>query len=158
MVVELLEAEPALAQGDRVIVTALQSTEATSFFDWLNSIQTGAPYRFVETAPAVALLQLELNVGSGGRELTETELTELQDHINCGKINHTIADRSIASILQAYGRTLTRSITYRGTVYYQGESKSFCSSSGLLNLAALGMFPGVPVVAYTSINKIKVVH
>lgn len=145
-----------VVEGETVTVTTLAVTESAKCFDWLNSAQVGSPYRFVEVVPAIAIIELEINA-QGRKNITETELLEIQEYINHSKINQTITDGGISQILQAQRRTLSRAVTYRGTVYYRGEAKSFCSSSGMLNLTALGVFPGVPTMAYTTVDKIRIV-
>lgn len=154
---EILTGDPtSVCIGEAVVVKTLQASDSAKCFDWLNSMQVGSPYKFVESIPAIALIELEISA-QGRKNLTETELLEIQEYINHSKINQTITDGGVSAILQAQKRTLTRPITYRGTVYYRGKARSFCSSGGMLNLSNIGVFSGVPVVAYTTIDKIKVV-
>lgn len=125
--------------------------DATAAVGWLNSTQWGLPFKVVTKLPAFADISLQIN--TGGVPLSANAKNAICEYINGSRLNDTISDNEIKSILTTFGYSVTGTIIFVGKIQY-GDKTTSATSAGSLSLMGRLLINDVPVAMYCNANNI----
>lgn len=125
--------------------------DAADAASWLNSTQRGLPFNIISKLPAFANVSLQIN--TGGMPLSTAAKNAICEYINGSKLNATISDNEIKSILTTFGYVVTGTIIYVGALRC-GDRATSATSSGSLSLVGRLLVNDIPVAMYCNANNI----
>lgn len=122
----------------------------TAVEEWLNSTQTGSPFKMICSSPATVMLSIQLDLG--GRPLTDSARSAITEYINGKSLDAGVDDAEISAILAPFGQVVKSPILYVADVL--GTSRRI-AQTGAMRLSHVIGTNIAPTAIYSSFDNIK---
>ena len=140
---------PGLQDGGTV-----SATESANVINWLNSQQSGSPFKMVGSTPNYAFVSLTINAGEATKE--PQLLADICAYINQARLNETLSDTVISTILSNYGLTLKSPVTYSVQLIGANGTTYNVTQMGNLSLMGYGAVGNTPFATYCNMGAITI--